>query len=360
MRILLCNWKDIRHPAAGGAEVYTHEITRRWADAGHDITIFTAAAPGLPGSELIDGVRIVRRSGRFGVYRAARDFHARDDRWDLVIDEINTRPFGCAAWVRATPVVALAHQVCREIWFEEMPLPVAIAGRFVLEPWWLRRYRQTPVLTVSQSSRTSLASYGLRRVEVVPEGIHRRSRPALAREESPTLIFVGRLTPNKRPYDALAAFTLLRRQIPGLRLWFVGDGPLRERLASEAPPGVTVFGRVETGLRDELLARAHALVVTSVREGWGLVVDEAAAMGTPAVGYDVPGLRDSVAAAGGIRTPARPASMAAALAERLPGWVAHPALDGWQGGALDWDTVASRVLDTATGMSAMKPSAAPL
>jgi glycosyltransferase involved in cell wall biosynthesis len=42
------------------------------------------------------------------------------------------------------------------------------------------------------------------------------------------------------------------------------------------------------------MARAHCLLVPSVREGWGLVVIEANAVGTPAVGYDIPGLRDSI------------------------------------------------------------------
>jgi glycosyltransferase involved in cell wall biosynthesis len=42
------------------------------------------------------------------------------------------------------------------------------------------------------------------------------------------------------------------------------------------------------------MARAHWLVVPSVREGWGLVVIEANSVGTPAIGYDVPGLRDSI------------------------------------------------------------------
>lgn len=354
MRILVCNWKDLRHPAAGGAEVYTHEVARRWVAAGHQVTIFAAAVRGHTAEESVDGVRVVRGGGRFGVYKAAREFYARDHRWDLVIDEVNTRPFGCVDWVRDTPVVALIHQVCREIWFQEMPLPVALAGRFVLEAQWLRRYRDVPVLTVSQSSRTSLEAYGMARVAVVPEGIGRRSRPPFQREGRPTLIFVGRLTPSKRPYDALTVFARLRRSIPELRLWYVGDGPLRERLHSSAPPGVSLFGRVTTAQRDELLARAHALVITSVREGWGLVVDEAAAMGTPAVGYDVPGLRDSVSAAGGVLTRPRPSSMAATLAERLPGWVTDPATKGWEGGAQDWDTVATRVLDTAIGLSPKK------
>ena len=44
----------------------------------------------------------------------------------------------------------------------------------------------------------------------------------------------------------------------------------------------------------ERMARAHCLLVPSVREGWGLVVVEANAVGTPAVGYDIRGIRDSI------------------------------------------------------------------
>ena len=103
------------------------------------------------------------------------------------------------------------------------------------------------------------------------------------------------------------------------------------------------------------MARAHALVVTSVREGWGLVVDEAAAMGTPAIGYDRPGLRDSVPAANGVLVEPTPAAMAAELERRLPGWMAEPATAGWAGGAVDWDIVAKTVLAEATVRCGLTP-----
>ncbi len=357
MRILICNWKDLRHPRAGGAEVYTHEVARRWVATGHHVTLFCAAVDGASESEEVDGVHIVRRGGRFGVYRAARDYYRQSGRgrFDLVVDEVNTRPFGCAHWVDDAPVVALIHQVCREIWHYEMPLPVAVLGRYVLEPWWLRRYRDVPVLTVSASSRDSLRQYGLRKVTIVPEGINRRTRPPLPRESDPTIVFLGRLARNKGPLDALAAFDLLRQRMPEARMWFVGDGPLRHEIASRARAGVTLYGRVDQALRDELLARAHVLVVTSVREGWGLVVDEAANMGTPAVGYDRPGLRDSLPAAGGLLVEANPAALAKALARRLPEWTGYPAVEGWAGGAVDWDTVASAVLTQAMIGCGMQP-----
>lgn len=296
---------------------------------------------------------MVRRGGRYGVYRAARAYYRREGRghFDVVIDAVNTRPFGCVSWVDDVPVVALIHQLCREIWFSETPLPVALVGRFLLEPQWLRAYRDTPVLTVSPSSRASLLDAGLRKVEVVPEGVSRRPRPPVARESAPTIAFLGRLAANKRPWDALAAFTLIRERIPEARLWFIGDGPERTALASTGQAGVRLFGRVSSQQRDELLARAHVLVMTSVREGWGLVVDEAAAMGTPTVGYDRPGLRDSIPAAGGVLVPPRPRALAEAVIARLPGWCAAPATVGWQGGANDWDSVASTVLDRVSSVT---------
>lgn len=347
MRILVCNWKDTAHPHAGGAEVYTHEVLRRWAAAGHEVTLFCAAVPGRPERELVDGVRVVRRGGRLGVYRQARRFlrEVGPAAFDVAIDEVNTRPFGLAGVRGAPPVVALVHQVAREIWFSELPLPLAALGRFVLEPAWLRAYRDVPVLTVSPSSRDSLRAYGLRRISIVPEGVavEPRGTPP-AKEPLPTLVFVGRLTESKRPKDALAAFRLIRAQIPSARLWVIGTGPLEQRLRRLHEPGVTFHGRISEEAKLDLVARAHALVVTSVREGWGLVVDEAAAMATPAVGYDVPGLADSIPTAGGVLVPPSPSALAAELLRRLPVWLRQPARAGWAGGARSWDEVADAVL----------------
>ncbi len=346
MRILVFNWKDLAHPHAGGAEVYLHEVTRRWAASGHRVAIFAAAVAGRPAGEVVDGVTVIRRGGRLGVYRAAHDYYEGGGCGpvDAVVDMVNTRPFGCASWAGEAPVVAFIHQLCREIWFHELPLPVALAGRYLLEPRWLAAYRERPVLTVSESSRASLVAAGLRDVTVVGEGVDRRPRPGVAREDSPTVLFLGRLSASKRPLHALAAFEILRRQVPAAKLWFVGDGPQRERVLRRAGPGVRLHGRVDRDRRDELLARAHVLIATSVREGWALVVDEAAAMGTPTIAYDRPGLRDSVPAAGGILVPPRPAALAAALAAHLPRLTAQPATAGWAGGALDWDLVAAQVL----------------
>ncbi len=346
LRILVCNWRDLAHPRAGGAEVYTHEVASAWAAQGHHVTIFAAAVAGQPSYEVRDGVHIIRRGGRHTVYRQARQYFERQGRghFDLVIDEVNTRPFGAARWAGDTPVVAVIHQVAKEIWFHEVTWPVALLGRFWLEPRWLRHLRDVPALTVSESSSRSLRSYGLRNIQVVSQGHTPAPVPDVAREHVPTVVFVGRLSSNKRPDDAVEAFTEVRRVLPDAQLWVLGSGPMEEELRRKAPAGVQFLGRVGEEEKVERLARAHALVATSVREGWGLTVSEAAAVGTPAVTYDVAGLRDSVAACGGVLVKPRPQALAAALIERLPEWTSGqmPAVE--VGGVQSWPQVAANIL----------------
>ncbi len=81
---------------------------------------------------------------------------------------------------------------------------------------------------------------------------------------------------------------------PNARLHILGDGYLFNELAVLNHPNISVYGYVEEAVKRQILSEADLLLVTSVREGWGIVVMEAAAMGVPTVAVDVPGLRDSV------------------------------------------------------------------
>ena len=94
---------------------------------------------------------------------------------------------------------------------------------------------------------------------------------------------------------------------------------MRVSLERSKPSFVDILGHVPSIEREQRLARAHVLAATSVREGWGLNVSEAAACGTPAIGYRVPGLVDSVPASGGAVVDANPTALADALARVLWG-----------------------------------------
>lgn len=355
MRILIYNWRDLSHPLAGGAEVYTDRVASALVAQGHQVTLFTSQSLGLPTEEIPEGgYTIIRSGGRHSVYRRARRFwrtHGRG-KFDLVIDEINTRPFGCPRFVGDVPVVAVIHQVCADVWSYEAVWPVSWVGRFILEPLWLAQYRTVRCVAVSKSTRDDLLARGFKSVVVIPEGFEGEPRSDLGhgKNSKPTLVFVGRLARNKRPDHAIRVFERLRSEWGDLRLWVIGSGPEEDRLRKAAPSGVEFFGRCSDERKRDLIAMAHVLVATSVREGWGLVVTEAAQLGTVACAYDVPGLRDSVLASGGMLSSEDPIALANVVSAALRRCVAGEMVAS-AGGVIPWFAVADRILAVATSVA---------
>ncbi|MCB0980674.1 MAG: glycosyltransferase family 4 protein [Acidimicrobiaceae bacterium] len=348
MRILMTTWRDGTHPAAGGAEVYTEQVVARWAAAGHEVTLLTAAVDGRPADEVLHGVRRIRQGGKLGVYRAARRWYQKEGRgrFDVIIDQVNTRPFFVHEWQPDAPVVAFYHQTCEEIWHHEMPWPLSTIGQRYLEPRWLARMAGVPSMAVSNSTRDALLRFGVKDITVVPEGLTLPGEvPAVPKEATPTLVHVSRLVTYKQADHVMEAVRLARRELPDLTLWFVGDGPMERTLRKQAPEGVEFLGYVSAEEKHERMARAHAIVMASTREGWGLVIAEAAALGTRAIAYDRPGLRDAVTAADGVLVPATPEALANWIVHTLPTWVAEPPAAVPGGGVEDWQTVADRVFD---------------
>ena len=352
MRILILTWRDLAHPQAGGAEVYTEQVAKRWVAAGHAVTLFAADVAGRPGDEVVDGYRVVRRGGRLSVYRAARRWWKDEGRthgYDVVIDMVNTVPFQAHRWVTDVPVVGFAHQTCEDIWPTMAPSPAAQLGRYVLEPRWLAGYREVPMLAVSQSTRQALLRFGVTDVTVVPEGYEPPAAPPISDPpDRPTLVWCARHVAYKRPFDVLAAASMARRDVPDLQVWMLGGGPLLEDVRRAAPAGVHVLGRVSEQEKHQRMADAHLHVATSMREGWGLVVSEAAALGTPTLAYDVPGLRDSTRAAGGMLVPPTPEALARWIPSALARWRGAAPSPQPHGGAHSWDEVATDVLTSAT------------
>jgi glycosyltransferase involved in cell wall biosynthesis len=283
----------------GGAEVFTREVAERWVEGGHEVTLFASEFEGCEREEVVDGVRIVRAGGRWGVYGKAKAFYRRRfgrEGFDVVVDEINTRPFFAPKFVgHGERVVVLIHQLAREYWFYETLFPVSFVGRYFLEDRWLRNYVGVPTVTVSDSTRKDLVGLGFKRVFVVSEGLNFEPLVEVCgKEEFPVVVFAGRLRRAKRPDHAVRAFNVVRRRLPGAEFWVLGDGSFRKSLERLARGCVTFFGGVSDWERRDRVRRGWVLVNPSVREGWGLNVVEANALGTPCVAYDVAGLRDSV------------------------------------------------------------------
>jgi glycosyltransferase involved in cell wall biosynthesis len=114
------------------------------------------------------------------------------------------------------------------------------------------------------------------------------AQPAAPRPAEPIVLFAARLIPEKQVALAVAAMALAVRRIEGLQGEFLGEGPERAVLDAaivehELQGIVTARGFAETETVDTEMRRATCMLVTSRREGYGLVVVEAAARGTPSV-----------------------------------------------------------------------------
>jgi glycosyltransferase involved in cell wall biosynthesis len=297
---VMVSWRDPAHPRAGGAERYTEQITAVLAEAGMRVTWLAPAVAGAPTIEQRCGVRIVRTGrGAMHVVAAADFLRRRRGSVDLVIDQANGYPmFTYLAY--SGPRLLLVHQLAREIWFLHAWWPIA-ALAYVLEPAMLRPYRGTTTITVSASTRTDLQRLGFRDVRIVPNAVAASEAP-LPRERPwpPHFVAIGRMVPSKRFGHLLSAFDEVRAAIPDARLTLLGSGLGAHADELIARVARTTNARLERSVSEErkwrVLAGATALVATSTREGWGITVSEAHAVGTPSVAYDVPGLRDSTRA----------------------------------------------------------------
>ncbi len=149
----------------------------------------------------------------------------------------------------------------------------------------------TSAFTLSELSAKSLRQSGYRRRLVILKGLSTSEPPRtthLQLRREPLVVFAGRHIPEKHVIAIPAAIDLARQQIPGLRALIFGDGPERVRVIAEVnrlglEDVVRCQGIVPWREVDEAIGRAMCLILPSQREGYGSVVIEAIARGTPAI-----------------------------------------------------------------------------
>ncbi|MET1101605.1 MAG: glycosyltransferase family 4 protein, partial [Pyrodictiaceae archaeon] len=358
----------------GGAEVYTHEVARRLARQGHEIVLATSRPQGLPREEVIDGYRVVRAGNKYTVYLWARRIYKqlRGSGWrpDVVVDEVNTIPFLAPRYVDE-PVVMLIHQLCKECWSSTIHPLVQPLG------WWLEKRlhktyiraardgRLRAVVTVSQSTKQDLVGLGYpgEKIHIVHNGLdwslYKDCTDSYDDKED-LVVYISRITPYKRVEDLVRAWRIVEKEYRSARLVIAGRAEQKylRRLTNLARKlglkRVEFRTNIPAQEKKQLLARAKILAYTSTREGWGQTVVEAAACRTPAVAYNVPGLRDSVKhmETGILVEPGNIEQLAAAITRllrdnKLRNRLAENAYKHAQ--SLNWDKAATRFLDTIRG-----------
>ena len=305
MNLLAFNWRDPRHPEAGGAELHLFEILRRAVRDGDQAVWLSERYAGAPAEDTIDGIRVHRAGTWYNAHLALGALYRkqfRRERFDLVLEDINKVPFYAPLYASA-PVLAIVPHLFGTSAFQEASAPVA----FVV---WAHEaliplvYRHVPFLAISESTRDDLTRRGIprSRIAVARCGLKQEAyavRVPPAERQEPVVVFLGRLRRYKGAQHAIRAFPRVLASVPGARLDIVGDGPYRpalERLARSlgVAERVTFLGAVTQEEKVAALNRAQVAVNPSPKEGWGLTVIEANACGTPVVASRSPGLIESV------------------------------------------------------------------
>jgi glycosyltransferase involved in cell wall biosynthesis len=304
LRVLFLNWRDTRHPEGGGSEVYVENVARSLAAAGHHVTVFCAHYPGALERETHEGVHFVRAGTKLSVYpEAVRRLRRREfGHLDVIIDVQNGIPFMSKAVSVGTPVVVLVHHVHREQWpvvYDRVRSRIGWWIESVLAPWL---YRDCTYVAVSQRTRTELTELGVdaHRIHVIHNGIDQAPGLGVDRSAHPHIAVVGRLVPHKRVEHILRAAAILRRRHPDLRVSVVGDGWWSPQLEHAAralgvDDMVDFCGFVDEKTKHSIYAASWVLALPSLKEGWGIVVMEAATHGVPAVAYrEAGGVAESI------------------------------------------------------------------
>ncbi|MFF2811652.1 glycosyltransferase family 4 protein [Streptomyces sp. NPDC058000] len=287
-RIVFLARRDLGNPAAGGSELLVDRIADGLTAHGHQVTLVC----GGPAADR--DYRVVSAGGDAGHFlRVPRQVTRRTGGCDLLVEVCNGMPYLAPLWHRG-PTLCLVNHVHTDLWRMRYPAPAARLGRR-LEHWALAgTHRGNLMVAVSDSTAAALRELGVApdRIRLVHNGVEEPG-PLVPEDPEPLFLAMGRLVEYKR-IDLLLRLWERVRPVTGGRLVIVGDGPERDRLTALAGPDVTFTGRISEQDKHHLLCSAWLLLHPSLVEGWGLVAMEAAARRTPTLGFDIPGLRDSV------------------------------------------------------------------
>ena len=303
----ICVVYDCLYPwTVGGAERWYRNLAERLAADGHEVTYLTRQQWADGEEPRIDGVRVLAVSPRAELYAEGRRRvtpplafgfgvlrhllrHGR--RYDVV----HTASFPYFSLLAAGLVRRLAgfrlvvdwHEVWTRDYWREYLGPVGGAVGWRVQRVCLRIPQRA--FCFSRLHERRLLDEHVRGPVTRLEGEYAGS-PAAAEptRAEPVAVFAGRHIPEKRVLALVPAIARAAEAIPDLRCEIYGDGPERERLLDAirvggvegriSAPGFVPSERIDTALR-----RALCLVLPSRREGYGVVVVEAAAVGTPSV-----------------------------------------------------------------------------
>jgi glycosyltransferase involved in cell wall biosynthesis len=300
-KILLINWRDIKNPEAGGAEMYYHEIFRRMEGRGYQTTVLSHMFAGAPKEEIIDGMRTVRIGSKFLFnFNVIAYVNKHQNEYDCIIEDINKVPFLTPLYTKKKRLHMVMHFFKGSI-FNETVFPLALYI-YCMEHCVPLFYRNDLFVAISGSTSDEIVDFGIdrKRISIVEPGIDTTFfKQTVQKSDPPVISYVGRLMKYKNVQFIISALPKLREIVPGVVFEVGGSGDYRselEQLAQRLGVGnaVTFLGRIDEEEKRDMLSRSTLFVNPSLKEGWGINNIEANLCRTISLSNNVPGLKDSV------------------------------------------------------------------
>lgn len=302
-KIIWFNWKDIYNPEAGGAEHVTHQYISQLSKRGYEIILISANFKNS--DKILNNLnyKIERVGGKFSLYLKAFIhfllYHNKDT--DLIIDQCNALPF-FTHFFKANKIF-LIQQIARSVWFKQIFFPISLIG-YLTEPIILYSYKNYQTFTFANSTKKYLKNIGFKKIEVLNE--HQTLRindsPKIKLGKIPKIIFLSAFRKMKQPHHVLKAFEIVKKTVTNCQLTIIGDGAdqyanwVKKLIKnSQYANDILYLGKINDPIvKSKHLRNADFICCTSTLEGWGIIVSEAGSQGTPAIVYDVNGLRDAI------------------------------------------------------------------
>jgi glycosyltransferase involved in cell wall biosynthesis len=292
MRILWINHRDPKHPEAGGAEVHLREVGKRLADRGHEITLISERFAGSTAEDLIDGMNIKRVGNKYTIHMITPILIGKmTQKPDIIIDDIAHAIPWWSSLVTSRPVLGIVHHVHQVVSPMELSFPLNIVARVAEKTI---RYTYNELIAVSKTTKNNLIrllEVPENRITVIFYGVdHEVYSPGKEKFQEPTILWLGRIKKYKNLEHLITAFNMIKKKLPDAKLIIAGGGnyeqKLKEFIGMLKLKGVVFTGKVSGERKIELLRKSWVLAMTSITEGWGMSILEAAACGTPSVGYN--------------------------------------------------------------------------
>ncbi len=304
MNILIINWRDIKNPEMGGAEIHLHEIFKRIAAKGNNVTLVSHLFDNSPEEEIIDGIKIKRIGNKFLFNRQFKKYYSEklvSENFDLVVDDISKIPLNTPLYIKK-PIVGILHHIHGNSLYKEIPFPLAY---YIIrkEKQIPKYYSDTTVFTVSESTRNELVGLGFpeNKTDVLYNAIEHElfENVKVKKSGTPLITYIGRIKKYKNINKIIDAMPLLIQKIPDIKLVIGGKGDYLDSLKDQVKKMqlekfVEFTGFLSEEEKAKLLGKAWLFITMAEKEGWGITVIEANAMKTPAIGSNVHGLRDSI------------------------------------------------------------------